>query len=184
MEGFSWFNPPKECKQIPNGIEITTKDKTDFWQRTHYGFQRDDGHFLYKMIKGDFVLKADTSFTSDTIYDQCGVMARLDADNWIKASTEYETAEFSHLGSVVTSLGFSDWSTQEIPTKPNSKISYEMERKGATITIKASLDGGKYMQLRVCHLHKNPEELMVGVYACSPQREGFVCTIQNVEISQ
>ena len=71
MEGFSWFNEPLACKNIENGVEITTKRNTDFWQRTDYGFQKDDGHFLFKRVKGDFVMTAETSFKGEVIYDQC-----------------------------------------------------------------------------------------------------------------
>jgi hypothetical protein len=29
---------------------------TDFWQRTHYGFRADNGHFLHREADGEFVL--------------------------------------------------------------------------------------------------------------------------------
>ena len=183
MEGFQWYNEPLACKSVPGGVEITTKKETDFWQRTHYGFRRDDGHFLYKKVKGDFVLTAVTSFTGTVLYDQCGIMVRYDCDNWLKSSTEFENEKFSHLGAVVTNNGFSDWSTQEIPSSV-SKVTYQVERKGNDFTVKAKLDEGEYTQVRIAHLACEKEELMVGVYACSPQREGFVCQITNVEIKQ
>jgi regulation of enolase protein 1 (concanavalin A-like superfamily) len=28
-------------------LEIFTDEQTDFWQNTHYGFQRDNGHCLF-----------------------------------------------------------------------------------------------------------------------------------------
>jgi regulation of enolase protein 1 (concanavalin A-like superfamily) len=39
---FYWFNEPAKY-QLGTGLEIFTDEKTDFWQTTHYGFQRDDG---------------------------------------------------------------------------------------------------------------------------------------------
>ena len=33
----------------------------------------------------------------------------LDSENWLKASIEYENEKISHLGSVVTNNGYSDW---------------------------------------------------------------------------
>ncbi|EAY20371.1 hypothetical protein TVAG_193470 [Trichomonas vaginalis G3] len=182
MEGFTWMNEPLNFKSLPNGVEITTKKDTDFWQRTHYGFRRDDGHFLYKKIKGDFILEASTDFAGSVIYDQCGIMACVDENNWIKSSTEFENSEFSHLGAVVTNNGYSDWSTQEIPSTVHS-VKYIMERTKDAFFIKASINGGKFTQIRVAHFDANPEELMVGVYACSPQREGFTCKITDVKIT-
>jgi hypothetical protein len=52
---FSWFNEPRLFR-LGNGLEIFTDEKTDFWQRTHYGFQRDDGHCLLIRQTDDFSL--------------------------------------------------------------------------------------------------------------------------------
>lgn len=142
MQEFSWFCPPKDAKFEGNSVEITTHNKTDFWQRTHYGFQNDNGHFLYKKIKGDFTLTAKTYYKSDTLYDQCGIMVRFDADNWIKSSCEYENEKVSHLGAVVTNRGYSDWSTQEIP-QSCSEIHYTCEKDKDCFVIRASIDQGK-----------------------------------------
>ena len=44
-DNFYWLNEPARytCGQ---GLEMWTKAETDFWQRSHYGFRRDDGHCL------------------------------------------------------------------------------------------------------------------------------------------
>ena len=110
-------------------------------------------------------------------------MVRYDSDNWIKASTEFENEKFSHLGAVVTNNGYSDWSTCEIPPTV-SKVTYFIERKGNDFTIKAKIGDGDFTQIRVTHFICEKEEIMVGVYACSPQREGFVCQIKNIDIKQ
>ena len=184
MEAFQWLYPPESSEFIgTNGVKIVTKDHTDFWQRTHYGFRNDNGHFLYKKVRGDFVLTAECHFKSTTLYDQCGLCARLDEDNWLKCSCEYENAQVSHLGSVMTNLGYSDWSKQEVPASWG-KIAYKMERVGNDFSVSAGPDAEHLTEIRVCHFHKEPEELMVGVYACSPQRAGFECEIRNIEIKQ
>ena len=61
------------------------RPKTDFWRETHYGFIRDDGHFRDVAAEGDFT--ADVAFRGDyrELYDQAGLMLRLDERNWIKA---------------------------------------------------------------------------------------------------
>ncbi|MCW5966425.1 MAG: DUF1349 domain-containing protein [Bryobacterales bacterium] len=43
-----WFCELTEWKVLtdPAALEISTTAHTDFWQRTHYGFQADNGHFL------------------------------------------------------------------------------------------------------------------------------------------
>ena len=36
------------------GLHVVTGARTDFWQRTHYGFRRDDGHVYHLVVAGDF----------------------------------------------------------------------------------------------------------------------------------
>ena len=43
-------------------LVVQPKGESDFWQRTHYGFQADDGHFLYAKPPGDFVMETQVSF--------------------------------------------------------------------------------------------------------------------------
>src|SRR5262245_4353398 len=47
---------PRHCLRIePDG-------GTDFWQRTHYGFEADNGHLLFAEVPGDFVLATRVRF--------------------------------------------------------------------------------------------------------------------------
>lgn len=115
-DDFYWLNEPTHYR-LGNGLEISTDEKTDFWQNTHYGFQRDDGHCLLMRQVGDFSLMTQVEFQPREKYDQCGLMVRIDSQNWIKVSTEYESEQASRLGSVVTNLGYSDWATQDISSR-------------------------------------------------------------------
>ena len=45
---------------------------------------------------------------------------KIDSENWLKASIEYENQSFQHLGSVVTNNGYSDWATTEISANVKS----------------------------------------------------------------
>ena len=38
------------------GLWLEPDAGTDFWQKTHYGFEADNGHFLFRETPGDFVL--------------------------------------------------------------------------------------------------------------------------------
>lgn len=170
---FYWFNEPKRV-EFDNGLVMITKANTDFWQGTHYGFRRDDGHCLLTRLEGDFALSTQVSFTPKTQYDQCGLIVRLDAANWIKLSTEYEDETTSRLGSVVTNLGFSDWATQDIaPTI--REIWYRISKRGADFLLESSLDGQQWQQMRVTHLHRPFATIEAGLYACSPLGEDFRC---------
>ncbi|KQW51837.1 MULTISPECIES: DUF1349 domain-containing protein [unclassified Roseateles] len=176
---FRWSNEPAAW-HVGDALEITTRPDTDYWQRTHYGFRRDNGHFFFVAVTGDFSLTAWLWFTPNAQYDQCGVMCRASADTWIKASVEYEPDGPSRLGSVVTNLGYSDWATQDVDSTLN-RLWYRLSRRGADFCVESSANGTTWQQLRIAHLHDCPDEIDVGVYACSPVGPGFGCRVQALQ---
>lgn len=179
---FFWLNQPKRF-QTGQGLELYTDPETDFWQNTHYGFQRDDGHCLLTKIQDDFMLTTRVIFKPQTQYDQCGLIVRLDAKNWIKLSTEYENEKTSRLGSVVTNLGYSDWATQDI-TSDHTDMWYRIHKNGADFLLEHSYDGSLWRQLRIAHLHQKTETLNIGLYACSPIGENFWCRFHFLSIAK
>jgi uncharacterized protein len=181
-EAFHWFNEPAKY-QVGKGLEIFTNEKTDFWQTTHYGFQRDDGHCLLTKLSGDFALTTQVEFRPREKYDQCGLMVRGDRENWIKVSTEYEDEQHSRLGSVVTNLGFSDWATQDIPSS-HKQMGYRISKNGSDFLLESSFDCQDWTQLRIAHMHRPFEQLEVGVYACSPIGKDFWCKFNLLAIAK
>ena len=180
-KAFYWMNEPARYR-FGAGLEVFTDAKTDFWQNTHYGFQRDNGHCLLTRLAGDFGLTTCVEFRPQEQYDQCGLMVRVDSENWIKVSTEYENEKSSRLGSVVTNLGFSDWATQDIPSSYR-EMWYRISKNGCDFLLENSYDGQNWLQLRIAHLHKVSEQFQVGVYACSPIGKDFWCKFKWLEIS-
>jgi uncharacterized protein len=178
---FYWFNEPTRY-HMGNGLEIFTDEKTDFWQRTHYGFQRDDGHCLLIEQTGDFSLMTHVEFHPREKYDQCGLIVRIDSQNWIKASTEYENEHVSRLGSVATNLGYSDWATQDIRSNPH-EMWYRISKRGKDFLLENSYDGQEWFQMRISHLHKETGHYEIGVYACSPIGKDFRCCFKALQIS-
>jgi uncharacterized protein len=178
-----WFNKPASYNLDSNGLALSTKPETDFWQGTHYGFRRDDGHCLLTPVKGDFSLTTEVSFIPEAQYDQCGLFLRMNSKNWIKVSTEYENPEMSRLGSVVTNLGYSDWATQDV-SADQLHIHYRIQRTSQDFFIEQSPDGKNWIQIRVTRLHDAPETLDIGIYACSPVGKGFTATFKEIEIGE
>ena len=181
-DNFFWFNVPQKYF-FKEGLNILTKPKTDFWQGTHYGFRRDDGHCLLTNIRGDFSIKTQTEFNPVSKYDQCGLIARIDNKNWIKCSVEYESRVISRLGSVVTNRGFSDWATQDISPNLNTMF-YRINKRGKDFLIEHSLDGNQWRQMRIAHLHEFKDDIDIGVYACSPIGNEFHCNFRFIELGE
>ena len=179
-KGFTWFNKPKQFT-FADGLAFHPEPKTDFWQRTHYGFRKDDGHALLKRITGDFTFTTHARFKPVEQYDQCGLYARIDAANWVKMSIEFEGDTPSKLGSVVTNLGYSDWATQDIGRTVTSMY-YRLSRKDSDMLLEWSRDGVEWNAMRTTHLHASGEEIEMGIYACSPFGQGFSCEFSFIEI--
>ena len=180
---FRWHCEPHRWAISDGRLRIEPDAPTDFWQRTHYGFRADSGHFLYQTMADDFVLSVRIVFHPAHQYDQAGVMVRASADCWLKASVEFEPSGPCRLGAVVTNHGYSDWSTQDFPQQTN-EVWLLVRREGDDYLVHASGDGGRWSQLRMARLHEGcglPKAC--GVYACSPKGSGFVCEFADLSIA-
>ena len=164
-----------------NCLRIVPNAGTDFWQRTHYGFQVDNGHFLFADVAGDFVLATQVRFRPVHQYDQAGLMVRLSAACWLKTSIEHEPGRAGWLGAVVTNHAYSDWSTRALHAQ---EIWLRVRREGADYIVQASSDGTEWEQLRMAHLHDDDGQRAVscGVYACSPTAAGFSAEFSQLSI--
>lgn len=171
-EQFYWINPPQKFMLNNDVLKIQTEPKTDFWQRTHYGFSRANAPAFLTKIEGDFTFSVKTRFKTQKQYDQCGVFLYTDDENWVKASVEYENEQFARLGSVVTNLGYSDWATNDIPF-PVNEMSYRVCLKGQDVFIEFAEKDTEFKQMRILHLHKTVQDAGIGVYACSPLKSSF-----------
>ncbi|EOU2520807.1 DUF1349 domain-containing protein, partial [Vibrio cholerae] len=147
-----WISEPKVSEVTSEFVSITTEPKTDFWQRSYYGFRNENAPALLIDSKDNFTFTAKVSFAYQQLFDQCGLIIYLDNENWFKASIEYENQSFSRLGSVVTNLGYSDWATTDIPLP--KEIWYRLSRRGPDFLIESSFDGLFFNQMRIFHLHQ------------------------------
>lgn len=175
-----WLQEPEHSWDAQK-LQLTCATESDFWQRTHYGFRRDNGHALLTPVQQDFSLIVRCHFKGNADYDQAGIMVRIDADNWIKASIEYENESFSRLGSVVTNLGYSDWATEDIPSTVHT-MWYRVQGRGPDIFIETAEDGKSWEQMRITHLHAFKNNLAIGIYACSPKTGGCEVTFDHLSI--
>ena len=183
VKNLKWTREPKDFSVSDEKIEIVTNPHTDLWQRTYYHFINDNAPVLQmKTDEKFFSFTVKTEFESKHRFDQCGVVMYLDSENWLKASIEYENEDFSHLGSVVTNNGYSDWATTQISAGIKS-MWYRLSRRQDDYCVECSFDGEKFSQMRICHMHKGAGEISFGIYACSPEDSSFKATFTDMEIS-
>lgn len=181
-----WMNEPPRWQVLPAEglLRVEPAAQTDFWCKTHYGFEVNNGHLLAMDVVGDFVLATQVRFQPRHQYDQAGLMLFLSASCWVKTSVEYEPDSPARLGAVVTNAGYSDWSTQDYPPGRN-ELALRIRREGHDVIVEhAATDSGAWSQLRVARLHESADgrPLRAGLYACSPKAAGFVAEFLHLSI--
>ena len=50
---FTWYNEPTQWSINQTTIHVHTNRDTEFWRKTHYDSERDNGHFYYRSLPGD-----------------------------------------------------------------------------------------------------------------------------------
>ncbi|WP_416875424.1 DUF1349 domain-containing protein [Kitasatospora sp. SC0581] len=166
----TWLNPPLDAVHDGSGLLVTTRDRSDFWRTTGYGFVRDDGHALLTPLPDASAVEVTFVADFDALYDQAGLMVRVDERTWIKAGVEM-TDGVPHLGAVVT-RGQSDWSLAPVPDWNGRHITVRASRDGDALTIRARRDDDPWRMVRLAPLA--PEAVAsAGPFCCSPQREGL-----------
>ncbi|MDN4526405.1 DUF1349 domain-containing protein [Fictibacillus fluitans] len=178
-EDYTWMNEPAHIDAKEDSFTFITNGDTDFWRNTYYQFNRMTGHALLKDVSsGHFQCSGTFRMNPKNTYDQVGILIYVDEDTWIKCSVEYIPEGPSHLGAVVTSYGYSDWSSQDYSNLHISdEIKFEVTCNSNDVEIYFIHESGKKEQIRIAHLHtpKGTESIKVGPYACSPNElnEGF-----------
>lgn len=173
-----WYNPPAHWTVSDETIVVHTDSKTDFWQKTHYGFIRDNGHFYFQEVHGNFVAEVKVTGSYATLYDQAGLMLRSDEITWMKCGIEF--VDGRQLASVVVTRDYSDWSVVLLSSAPSS-IWLRVTRQAGSVEVQYSLDGADYSMLRVAHL-STAESLQVGVMCASPEGPGFSVSFESLVI--
>ena len=185
LNNFKWTRQPKSFKVQDDNVSIETLPHTDLWQRTYYHFRNDNAPVLQMDTEEkffSFTVKTDFSGAHHR-FDQCGIVMYLDSENWLKASVEYENERFSHLGSVVTNGGYSDWATTEIG-KDSTVMWYRLSRREADYRIECSRDGVNFSQMRICHITKGVGKISFGIYACYPEDSSFTVKFSDFSLSE
>lgn len=165
----TWLNEPRHWTSVPGALEVTTDRGSDFWRSTHYGFTRDSGHFLGRSWTGDFTASLRVRGDYRELYDQAGLMVRVDETAWIKAGIELSDGA-ACLGSVLTN-GSSDWATSPYHGKA-SDLSLRVTVQKGVLRLQTSEDGLRWPLLRLCPFPV-ARSYLVGPMCCSPEREGL-----------
>ncbi|WP_416235580.1 DUF1349 domain-containing protein [Paenibacillus sp. SGZ-1009] len=193
-ERLQWHSPPENWSISSQKQVLTFKPlaETDFWQKTHYGFRVDNGHFLFAKVQGDFQMTTRVRTYPVHQYDQAGLMVRFSDRCWLKTSVEFETDGHAKLGAVVTNNGYSDWSTQNFQAG-FTELMFRITRVAGDYTIEYAeptddnASEPAWQQMRIAHLFDDVNDqtpFQCGVYACCPQGHGCEVEFDFLHIVQ
>ena len=174
----TWLNKPTNSSVSATELKIVTDARTDFWRETHYGFERDSGHFLGTTVKGDFTAQIRIRAVYDQLYDQAGLMLRVDDRNWIKTGIEFTDGE--HALSTVVTRGRSDWSVGALKGQPED-FRLRLTVSNGALRIQASTDGRLWPLYRLAPFQADGE-CRIGPMCCTPERAGLECRFSEFMI--
>jgi uncharacterized protein len=169
FEHCTWLNEPRDWDLQGGMLNVTTDANTDFWRETHYGFTRDSGHFFHRATAGDFTAELKVAARYDELYDQAGIMVRIDAANWVKAGVEMSDGR-AWLSSVLT-LGQSDWATGIFEGDP-ADFRLRATVKSGVLRLQVSADGRLWRLARLAPFPR-AASYAIGPMCCTPERAGL-----------
>lgn len=175
--GCRWLNEPASWGLEGGALHVRTDGATDFWRRTHYGFERDSGHFFFRELAGGFTAQVRVRARFEALYDQAGLMVRVDESRWVKAGIELSDGR-AMLGSVLTA-GQSDWATGAYDGDPGDFWMRATVGDGV-LRLQASADGVTWPLLRLAPFPE-ASTYLVGPMCCTPERAGLTVVFSGFE---
>jgi uncharacterized protein len=110
------------------------------------------------------------------LYDQAGLMLRLDEENWIKLGICHYRDQL--YVSCVFTRGNSDWSTHRLPMTKIEAFHVWVKRRGEVVECYYSLDNENWIRIRQGYFTDAPR-LRVGMMCAAPESAGFKVTFTN-----
>lgn len=173
-----WLNEPERWTAQGDSLEIVTDKATDFWRKTHYGFCRDSGHFLGFRTAQAFTAELRVQCDFQALYDQAGIMVRVDPEHWVKAGIEFSDGR-AMLSSVLTD-GQSDWATAPYE-RDAGDFWMRVTVADGVLRLQASPDGKVWPLVRLAPF-TIAQSYWVGPMACTPERAGLPVTFTRFSL--
>jgi len=174
-----WLNEPPSWRADDNTISAQAGEKTDFWRKTHDSGMRDSGHLYYETVTGDFTAQVKVAGQYADLYDQAGLMVRLDETTWLKCGIEF-VGGVQYASSVVT-RDWSDWAICPLANPP--AIWLRVVRHGGTVEVSVAVDGSKYEMIRQAFLTDEPA-VSVGLMFAAPTGKGFAVRFEDFSVTR
>lgn len=111
----------------------------------------------------------------EQLYDQAGIMVRVDSANWLKAGIEVSDGQMM-LSSVLTA-GKSDWATAVYTGDPYS-FWLRVTVADGVLRLQVSSDRKRWPLVRLAPFPAS-DNYLVGPMTCTPERSGLEVTFSD-----
>ncbi len=173
----TWTTEPNAARHIGSSLVVEALEGSDFWQRTLYGFDHDNGHALLAPFDRHHGAEVEFELASLTaLYDQAGLMLRAGPDRWIKAGVEI-TDGVAHIGAVVTHQS-SDWSLSPVPDWLGGTVTVRASQMNDAVVIRVRREEQPRRTIRVAPLFGD-QPILAGPFLCAPTRPGLEVTFRS-----
>ena len=165
----TWLHTRPECQIDQDTLKVITSENTDFWRITQYDFIHDNGHFFGKPVDHAFTAQLHVRADFQALYDQAGLMVRIDETRWIKIGVEFSDDQLM-LSTVLTDEK-SDWAVMPAPSIGDG-FWIRVTIGNGTVRAQYSMDGTVWPLLRLAPFPV-ADRYLVGPMCCTPQRAGL-----------
>jgi len=165
----TWLHTPPKCQIDQDTLKVITSENTDFWRITQYDFIHDNGHFFGRPVDHAFTAQLHVRADFQALYDQAGLMVRIDETRWIKIGVEYSDDQLM-LSTVLTDEK-SDWAVMPAPSISDG-FWIRVTVGSGTVRAQYSVDGIVWPMLRLAPFPV-ADRYLVGPMCCTPQRGGL-----------
>jgi regulation of enolase protein 1 (concanavalin A-like superfamily) len=174
----SWLNRPHTVAFDGDAMIVEPVAGSDFWRRTAYGFVRDTGHALLVPFLPETALEVTFRADFEHLYDQAGMLIRVDEATWIKAGIEITDGE-PHVAVVATNE-LSDWSLAPVPAWQGQAVTVRASRTGDAVTLRMQTADTRWRTIRLAPLAVDAI-VKAGPMCCSPERGGLKVTFTRFD---
>jgi uncharacterized protein len=168
-----WLNRPPRAGIRSGELVVEAAKGSDAWRTTSYGFVRDSAHALLTDLPDGMACEVSFRCDFDQLFDQAGVLVRIDERTWIKAGVEHSDGALQ--ASVVATSGMSDWSVSPVPSWAGREVTVRASRSGTAVTVRVRPGDEPWRLLRVTPMDPD-SAAYAGPYCCAPERDGLVVT--------
>jgi regulation of enolase protein 1 (concanavalin A-like superfamily) len=168
-----WLNRPPHVAISQGRLVLRAAQGSDAWRTTSYGFVRDGAHALLSDLPDGWAVEVSFVADFDHLFDQAGIMVRIDETRWAKAGIEFSDGSLQ--ASAVVTNGMSDWSVGPVPEWSGSTVTVRVSRSGTALTFRIRTGDEPWRLLRLAPIDPGAVAY-AGPYCCAPERQGLEVT--------